>query len=40
MNRNGGYEAPSLDITYFGTEDIMTVSGGGGGVVLPDHDWE
>lgn len=40
MSEKKGYEPPILDITYFGVEDIMTTSGGGGGIELPDHDWE
>ena len=39
MSGNKGYEPPIVNVIYFETEDIMTVSGGGGGVVLPDHNW-
>lgn len=40
MSSKNSYEPPVVDVTYFGVEDIMTVSGGGGGIELPDHDWE
>ena len=33
------YEAPQLDKTEFQIEDIITTSPGGG-IVLPDDDWD
>lgn len=35
------YEAPQLDKTTFETEVIMTGSNGqGGGIVLPEDEWD
>lgn len=38
MNEKKAYEPPVLNITVFEVEDILTTSGGG--IELPDHDWE
>lgn len=40
MSEKKGYEPPVLNITVFEVEDILTTSGGDGGIELPDHDWE
>ena len=34
------YEIPQLEITEFQVEDIITATNPGGGIVLPDDDWE
>ena len=39
MSQERSYTPPILEIVYFGEEDAMTVSGGGG-IELPDHEWE
>ena len=33
------YIAPDLEVQILSTDGLMTVSGGGGGVVLPDDNW-
>jgi hypothetical protein len=39
MSEKKGYENPVLIINHFDAEDVATVSGGGG-IELPDHEWE
>ena len=36
------FENPVLDVIHFSAEDILTTSGGngGGGIELPDDEWE
>lgn len=34
------YETPKVEITHFQVEDIITATNPGGGIVLPDDDWE
>lgn len=34
------YEPPLMNVVYFEVEDIITTSAGGGGIELPDHEWE
>lgn len=40
MNDKRTFETPVIEIEHFGVEDIITTSGGGGGIELPDHEWE
>ena len=40
MSEKSNYNAPVLEITYFGVENIMPASVGGGGIELPDHEWD
>lgn len=40
MNEKNDYQAPILTVITFGSDAIMSVSTGGGGIELPDHDWE
>lgn len=39
MGEMKSYEPPVMDVIYFEIEDIITISGGGGGIELPDHNW-
>ncbi len=39
-HNNDAYESPLADVLIFSEEDIVTISGGDGGVDLPFHPWE
>jgi hypothetical protein len=34
------FDKPEVDVVEFQAEDVLTVSGGGDGVILPDDDIE
>ncbi len=34
------YNVPEIEITEFQVEDVITATNPGGGIVLPDDDWE
>lgn len=40
MSEMKSYEPPLMNVVYFEVKNIITTSAGGGGIELPDHDWE
>ena len=40
MRKNQTIEAPEIDVIRFSVRDIIATSGAGGGIVLPDDEWE
>ena len=40
MNEKKCFEEPTLTVMVFDVEDIITTSAGGGGIELPDHNWD
>lgn len=40
MSEMKSFEPPVMNVVYFEVEDIITASAVGGGIELPDHEWE
>ena len=40
IEKRENYEIPEVSVVEFKTEDVLTVSGGGDGIVLPDDEIE
>lgn len=39
MSNDSIYKSPIAEIVWFGNEGVMTISGGGGGIELPEDEW-